>query len=222
MKYALLLLFAVIRLEVLAQGELLGLWQVDSVSVGEMGMTPNAKWVEFLEEGETHSGNGWTRHSVGTYSFEGDSLSIDTENGTEDEFGAFVVSMGHEAMVWTRVEEGQEVSVFLSRIEDLPMAYADEILGLWELKEAVGEFEGFVQKNTKLYFRPDNVILLLSDEGRERGTYSVGAHSRSLLWIPNDESLPRRSFSFDWSEDGELVMSNEKGDRLVFKRSRQF
>lgn len=183
-------------------------------------MTPNAKWVQFNNDESTYSGNGWTRHSYGSFLYEDGVLTIDTENGTEDEFGGFDVEMEGEEMKWTREENGEPVTVRLTRIEKLPTAYADELYGLWDLKEGNGDFAGLVVRDANFYFGTDRILRIRTEGGLDRAVYRVDAHRRMVEWFPYDESQPRRRFEFTDSSDGELILTDEEGTRLVFERTR--
>lgn len=200
-----------------------GLWIVDLVSMGDMEMTPNARWAQFNSDGTQSSGNGWTKHGVGTYTFEDGKLKISTENATEDTYEPFSVEIEGDSMTWTRTEDGNAITVYLSRIDEAPMAYADEVLGLWELESANGDYADYPELNAKMYLRPDNIIYWSTDNGQQhRGLYRVNAHFRQIEWMPYDESAPRRTFDFHFDEDGKLILETESGIMLVFTRTRQF
>ncbi|NVK04156.1 MAG: hypothetical protein HWD92_05010 [Flavobacteriia bacterium] len=222
MKRFLVILAVLATLTAQAQEGIIGLWLVDNVSVGEMSMTPNAKWVQFNNDESTISGNGWRRHSYGSFMYDDGFLTIYTENGTDDQFGGFDVEIDDDKMTWTREEMGEQVIVSLSRIEELPMAYADELYGLWELKEGNGDFEGYVARGAKFYFGTDRILRIRTEGGMNRGAYRIDAHGRMVEWFPYDESLPRRQFEFTDPANGTLILTSEDGTRLVFERSRQF
>lgn len=219
MKKLLLLSLFIPASQLFAQESVVGLWLVDNVMIGEMSMTPNAKWVQFNEDETTYSGNGWRRHSFGTYDFSEGFLSIVTENGTEDEFGGFEVEITDAGMTWAREENGETVTVMLSRIDELPMAYADELYGLWEMKEGNGDFSGYVARGAMFYFGTDRILRIRMEGGMIRGAYRIDAHERSVEIFPYDENQPHRVFEFSDPADGTLILTDEKGTRLVFERS---
>lgn len=222
MKRLLLLSLLISASQLFAQESVVGLWLVEKVSVGDMSMTPNAKWVQFNEDETTFSGNGWTRHSFGTYDYSEGFLSIVTENGTEDEFGGFEVELTDVAMIWSREENGETVTVTLSRIDELPMAYADELYGLWEMKEGNRDFGGYVARGAKFYFGPDRILRIRMEGGMSRGAYRIDAHERLVEIFPYDVYQPHRVFEFTDPADGTLILTDDNGTRLVFERSHQF
>ena len=184
----------------LAQEAMLeGLWHVTSVSVGDQEMTPNAKWTRFNADGTQQSGNGWRQHSVGTWTFDNSSmeLTIVTENGVADPFGPFNVDLlSKTQMEWIRQEEGSVVRVSLERVSQLPLTYGDQVLGLWELKEAVGD-EALFANSTYLFVRWDGKFVIGTKEGKRYGVYNVHGHKAEIELIPYGEGSNRSFWQFE-------------------------
>ena len=119
--------------------EILGLWEIKNVSVGEEAMNPVAKWTRINPDGTYQSGNGWLQNSSGTWTFNEISMEfLPVEDfGIKEDFGAFIVSFSGGKMLWERHEKGMTVLVILEKIQQLPKSTADWITGLWDLTEAI-------------------------------------------------------------------------------------
>jgi len=87
-----------------SESALLGMWEVTEVKVGDSSMTPIAKWVEFTADHRQRGGNGWMQHTIGDWEMDTkeDLLSLHTDNGFKDEYGAFKVSFSEGKMFWER------------------------------------------------------------------------------------------------------------------------
>lgn len=109
-----------------------GLWHITHVQAGDQEMMPVAKWTRISGDGTYESGNAWLKSSEGTWSFDDQNKTFLPEemNGLVDPYGAFSASFDGEKMIWNRNEDGVRVIVSLARIEALPKAPADNVLGL--------------------------------------------------------------------------------------------
>ena len=112
-----------------------GLWIVKKVKVGQEEMTPIAKWIKFNPDSTQTSGNGWLQHSFGSWSVHKNKLSMKNTNGVDDESEPFKISLESSKMTWTREEEGQNVEVFLEKIDKIPTSDGNKLMGLWKLNE---------------------------------------------------------------------------------------
>ena len=115
-----------------------GLWETTLVTIGQETLTPLAKWTDFKADGSYTSGNGWLTNSDGIWVFEAttNSLTLTVETGFSDEFGPFSVEMlSDSSMKWTRIENGDEVTIFNRRIGEIPKHPASLAVGLWMVKE---------------------------------------------------------------------------------------
>ena len=50
-------------------GQLTGLWLIENVQVGTEEMTRVARWTRIYADGNYESGNGWLKHSTGSWKF---------------------------------------------------------------------------------------------------------------------------------------------------------
>ena len=227
LKASLLFLTFILSLGIYSQNSLIGLWEVKSVEVGNKEVTPNARWMRFHADGNQESGNGWTQHSIGTYSFneKENELSMINTNGLLDEYGAFKVEINNESMKWTREEDGMLVTVNLIKTEKLPLAYGDQLLGLWKLVSIEGDQDLFQEElDPCLFIRWDKRFDIRSKEGRLRGYYQVNGHAAELNLIPFDEKQERSRWTIEYLEDGIILSrkTEQAESKATFKRIFEF
>ncbi|NVK26791.1 MAG: hypothetical protein HWE14_02040 [Flavobacteriia bacterium] len=219
----LLAFFSLVSFFIQAQN-LDGLWLVEQMSMGDQTMTPQAKWVRFNADSTTESGNGWRQHTIGTYSLQGDMLSIESSNGIRDKAGDFKVVVTEDRMIWTRMEEGMEVTVNLKRIVELPRTTGDHMLGLWEVESSENVF-GDEQPLIKLQIRWDNLFVwIVQEESLKRtyGVYSVHGHRDEILLKCDGLELPKMRLNVSFPSENEMVLSAEGGIKLTFTRVYEF
>ena len=70
---------------------IVGLWEVEKVSMGDHSMTPIARWMKFESDNTQVSGNGWLQHSYGNWSLTGKDLSVEDFNGVSDNTNPFSI-----------------------------------------------------------------------------------------------------------------------------------
>lgn len=181
------------------QASINGLWVIEKVKVGNEDMTPNGRWVRLNADSSQQSGNGWTQHSVGTWSFNktNNTLQVINTNGYIDEGEPFKVSFEGDKMFWERTEEGENVKVVLAKAKELPQSYGDEILGVWTLTKMQ---EAGVDKtnveNHFLYMRWDKKFVTQDSTGNKfMGIYNVDGHRPEVEFIYN---IPSRLVSEKW------------------------
>jgi len=230
MKQLATLLLCIISIQSYGQApeKLVGLWLVGNVNIGDEVMTPNAKWTRLNEDYTQESGNGWFQHSVGSWEFDevSNQLKIITENGLDDPFGGFSISWHEEQMIWKRMEEGMEVVVTLEKIDELPLTYANQMLGLWKPEQATGEgpfFREDLNESDYLFIRWDGKFVVGTDEGKTYGVYNVYAHKPEVELIPYG-GMDRTFWSIYFLDDGvkiTLLNSEEKVTR-TFQRIKKF
>lgn len=214
-----------------AQQGIEGLWVVQSVLVGEEEMTPNARWTRFNADFTQQSGNGWLQHSYGSWSLDSatDELSVINTNGLNDPNGPFKVSIQSDKMEWKRTEEGQEVTVLLTKANQLPPTFADQLLGLWELEATTGNSSYFPSSEDEsakvvLLFRWDRRFMTSSKEGRINGVYNVHGHKAEVEFIPYGEQHKRTFWAIKYGENT-ITLSLLNSDTPVsrtFKRIHEF
>ena len=112
-----------------------GLWNVIDVTVGEEIMTPTAKWTRFKADGSYESGNGWQKNSEGNWSLNEETmeLTLDETYDVYEDAPPFIITQKANTMTWIRMEHGKKVKVNLEKIEEIPQAPWDKLVGIWEL-----------------------------------------------------------------------------------------
>lgn len=202
---------------------LTGLWLVSSVEVGEEMMTPDSRWIRFLDDGTQEGGNGWRKHSYGEYLLEDSHLSVNDFNGVSNEFGPFeVVFNDNENMTWTRVENDMTVTVRLIRVEEVPPTAADQLIGVWKLVETNGVPDE--SSSSFIYLAWDNAFLWDNGHLLIRGMYRVHPHRPQLVLVENRDEPERFVFEFVLGEGFmELHSSSDQGQFVQkFVRSHEF
>jgi len=209
-----------------------GLWVVKSVLVGAEDKTPVARWFRF-ENGKQYSGNGWQRHSAGTYTLnkKTSELTMKTENEPDDGFGAFKVVRKGTEMTWTRKEEGVLVKVQLELAADLPRSITDQVKGLWDLVSATRSGADITRQTDPdriqfLFIRWDRIyVKQLKQDEQVQGYWFMNAHRPELkLFSQNNE---QDSETWDVSFDGDKlvltgVSESVKDVVLVYSRMTDF
>ena len=194
-----------------------GLWVVSEVSIGDQQMTPIGKWTELHEEGTFRTGNGWMQNSKGIWSWDAgkNSISVSTENSPVDPFGPFTLSLEGEQMLWSREEEGRQVTVRWERIDRLPEAPADQIQGLWDLVEAEEGGNSVMEDldpsgKRHIFFGWDRIYRQdRTPEGRQTGFWHMDGHRPWLTLIPHDDSRPREYWQIEFEPEGALFLKKE-------------
>lgn len=208
-----------------------GLWVVKKVSVGDQEMTPNGRWTRFNSDQTQESGNGWYRHSHGSWELnrENGELSVVNENGLKDTGDPFIITIEGDEMVWDRMEEGQQVKVTLKRSSELPSTLADEGMGLWKLESTQGKGI-FFEKSAGtepmgiLFLRWDRRFMIGSEKGRVDGVYNVHGHKPEIELIPYGEQYNRSFWNME-IRDNVLTLRLLNTDSTVtrtFKRIYEF
>ena len=197
-----------------------GLWLVDKVKVGNKEMTPVARWMKFNPDSTQTSGNGWLQHSIGTWSYKNDKLSIINLNGINDNADPFSVDLELSKMTWSREEEGQNVQVFLHRIDKIPTSDGNKLMGLWKLNEINSEK---IESTKTLYIAWDNTYIKQSASGKkEYGIYKIHGHKPELQMV-NYGKNPKFTFYRFLITKKSLTLENTEGDEvLVYSRIYQF
>ena len=212
-KFLLAILF-ILPISIYCQLE--GTWQVSSVSAGDRSMTPQARWSKFYSDGTFVGGNGWLQHSYGTYSLDGDKLSLDTKNEPADSNGPFTIKVKGQSMEWTREEEGMMLKVILTKIEDLPMAPADQMKGLWNVDKVMEKGQNITEKydpndNRYLFVRWDRIFVMdNTPSGRLTGYWHTDGHRPEVTFLYHDTSNPVESFTITMEGKNLILKSDTK------------
>lgn len=208
-----------------------GLWEVRRVFAGEEEKTPVAKWMKIFPDSTYISGNGWLQHSRGTWTYnrEGSEFLPLQENGIRDPYGPFTLIVEDDKMVWERMEDGMEVSVYLQKSEELPLAPQDLLTGLWEWVEYSEKGEAqtnILDKKDRVYihFRWDRIYLERDQQGTQvTGYWHMEGHRSELTLIPEDENLPRNRWKVRFQAD-RLILTRGGGEpeTRIFRRVHEF
>jgi hypothetical protein len=203
--------------------DIIGLWKVDQVTVGNENVTPTAKWFLFEADGTMISGNGWVQNSLGSWAHnEARQTLLQTNQQQADEFGAFQVSFEGENMIWQRMEEGEKVAVILSRTNEKPLAPWDEIVGKWKIKEQeINSTNNDIPPSAN--FESWESIFLMWDRSYrkfgednqqiEYGVWHIGGHSNTVWLISNDNNAQAKwQLTF---ENNEMIWVLQRDDELI-------
>ncbi len=211
--------------------DLTGIWEVRRVFAGEEEMTPVAKWIKIFPDSTYTSGNGWMQNARGTWAYNREESSFLTreENGIRDPYGAFTLILEDDKMVWERMENGDEVSIYLQRTGELPMAPQDLLTGLWELREyriaGKDQLEKYDPENqVYFHFRWDKIYRERTPSGTLIGGYwQMNSHRPELILIPEDENLKRNTWKVRFQGES-LILTSGTEDPVtrVFHRIHEF
>lgn len=221
-------LFVILFLSSCSSNKIIGLWTVEKVQVGTEEMTPQARWVRFKKDNQQISGNGWQQHSIGSYDLDksNQQLSMLNANGIVDTFDPFMIEINGSKMYWKRIEEGQEVTVTLSKIEQIPTAPSDQLLGLWRLEKAEENGKDITttydpQDKRYLFLRWDKIFISRNGpDGTKQGVFQVNAHQPEVEMIYNDDECTRKRWRFEVTHD-RLILSDQE-TRLQYTRIDHF
>ena len=205
-----------------------GLWLVEKVQAGENSMTPIARWVKFLPDNTQTSGNGWLQHSSGTWSLEGDQLEVVDTNGIRDTFGALTITLSDSTMQWKRVEEGQEVTISLKRIDKIPQSEGNKLIGLWKLIQATDQGNDITaivnpDNRSMLQLRWDNMYVQHNmPTGKVYGTYRVHSHKQEIQLVNYGNPSQFSFWNFSLKDKKLKLISTDQKSEMVFERIHQF
>ena len=212
--------------------EFTGLWEVEKVEVGDKNLTPVAKWTRIHADGTYESGNGWLQNSVGKWTYDAKEKSFlpKEKNGIEEGFGAFTIKVDDEKMVWSRMEEGMQVTVTWQRIEELPRTTADKVVGLWRMKRTVEP-----KRNKRLFkgsdvavfhLRWDRIYTITFRNGeRQTGYWHMNGHRPVITLLPHQEGLSAESFYVKVNDESLTISSaseENEADHYFFDRTDKF
>ena len=218
------------RVNATATYSIAGLWEVTKVEVGEEQMTPRGKWNRLQPNGRFETGNGWLINGDGTwrYNSEDSEITLTNYTGFYDPFGPFdILSSTDSTMVWKRIEEGQEVSVFYRKIKALPKALPDIATGIWDFESAqrMGKdvTEEYDPTGTRFVFlRWDRKYIDFTEKGRINGVWNIDAHRPviDILYYDNEKEFDYWDIAIEedrmiWTREGYgLVLTFTRMDRF--------
>ena len=206
-----------------------GLWLVTKVIMGEDEMTPIARWMRFNADSTQTSGNGWLQHSEGSWSVnKNNQLTVTNTNGLLDAAEPFAVKFEGEKMIWSRTEEGQDVQVFLERIEQIPSSEGNRLMGLWKIESIAIDNEDVTttlnpDNNATLFLRWDNVYVFENyPQGKIYGVYKVHGHKPEIQMVNYGDNPQFQFYTFSISDLELKLISTDKKTELKLKRIYQF
>uniref|UniRef100_UPI004048E204 hypothetical protein n=1 Tax=Roseivirga sp. TaxID=1964215 RepID=UPI004048E204 len=203
--------------------DIIGLWKVDQVTVGDQNLTPTAKWFLFENNGSMTSGNGWAQNSSGNWTYyEAQLTLLQTTPQQADEFGAFQVAFEEKNMIWQRMEEGEKVIVTLSRTNEKPLAPWDEIVGRWKIKEQQinstnndippsANFESW----DSIFIMWDRAYRKFNEDNQqiESGIWHIGGHSNEV-WLINNDGNAKAKWQLTF-ENNEMIWVLQRDNELI-------
>ena len=210
---------------------IVGLWEVTKVAMGDQEMTPVAKWIRFNDDFTQESGNGWVQHSVGNWTLDPttNQLRVNNTNGMEDKI-PFEVNLTGNSMMWKRIEFGEEVVVSLNRIDQIPTAEANKLLGGWKFQSIVvdgKDVSDSLNPNNKamLYLAWDHAYRLRNyPEGEKFGIYRTHGHMQRIEMMLNYNSKDMKMQAYFYEFDGDTLTfkATNKEEELQFTRIHNF
>ena len=201
-----------------------GLWIVKKVKVGNKEITPISRWMKFNKDSTQTSGNGWLQHSVGTWSFKSNQLLIKNTNGLEDNAAPFQVKLENSTMTWSREEEGENVNVFLERIDKIPTSEGNKLMGLWKLKKVnLNNHSEEINSTKTLYISWDNRYILQSEtDKKEYGIYKIHGHKPELQMVNYGDNPEFKFYNFSISNNELTLIKSDTKEKLIYSRIHQF
>ncbi len=225
-----LLFFSISFFSYSQKPHIIGLWEVNKVSVGKKNVTPVAKWTKINKDGTFQSGNGWLQHSKGIWNYDRQNNIFSTTDSLAvfDEFGGFTISFENKKMIWKRNEKGMSVKVILSPIKELPMSSSDYLKGIWDLvelkengKSILHDFDSENRHN--LFIGWDRVYINFTPTGKKlRGYWHIHGHRPEITLLPHQQGREIEKWRIEVTKK-ELVMigisnSNRKIQRKYIRK----
>lgn len=231
--HSLFILIHIIFIHQVVQSQnLTGIWLVEKVQVGDEQMTPVSKWFNFHENGKYESGNGWLQNTIGTWSYDPEAQEFSATNklGIKDEAGPFKIETKGKTMVWSRMEEGSNVKIYLQQIQSIPPSYTDLLPGLWKLTESSEPSEsvtsGPLTGLKHVFIRWDRIYRATDQDSKSKtGYWHVNGHRPELTLLPHQTETDAASWRIQVSEkELELtgISDSNKDQVKKFIRIHQF
>ncbi|GAB5551747.1 MAG: hypothetical protein Sapg2KO_13380 [Saprospiraceae bacterium] len=210
------------------QAQITGLWEVTQVQLGDQTPTPTAKWFDLKENGQMLSGNGGIINQRGSWQIKNAQLTFYDLNGQADPAGAFMVKTEEDQMTLEREEEGMSVKVSLQRIENIPMASWDHLLGAWRIKEIWAGDENITadkdpEKKYNLFIRWDHLFTARNDlqgHASHGGIWQIHSH-RAELRLQSFDNKTNELWRMVEIDQNQMVlesMNENEVTKLVFGR----
>ncbi len=200
-----------------------GLWEVDRVYTGSSEVTPQARWVRFDKKDKQESGNGWYKHSYGTWEVKKKMLTIENENGYKDEFDAFKVKFIKKGMIWSRQEGGHMVKVTLRKVKEIPRSNMDNLLGVWKFKTALvngkDESKSYNPEGKRyMHVKWDKMFVHhFTPQGSVSGFYRADVHVDEIEFIYNTQDRDRVNWSYELKKNRLVMTSRNTKDEVILE-----
>lgn len=220
-KSILLFISCTIYLTLNAQNNMIGMWEVIEVSMGNNIMTPVAKWTKIHADSTFKSGNGWIQNSTGTWTLDQDIITMTDSLSMEDPYSGFTLSWRGDTMIWQRQEEGL-VTVKWRPITQIPMAPLDYFYGNWEMLTPTTN--SLFSYPTTLYFRWDRIYRTNPIESASQtGFWQIHGHRNQITFVPHHQEQGFTSYSFSFTHCDTLRLENHQDSlsTIVFFRQRK-
>ena len=202
-----------------------GFWQMSKVEVGDMNMTPVAKWTRIHEDGSYETGNIWLQNGNGTWKFDEENHVFTNKNPLDiaDQYGGFQVSYEEELMIWQREEEGVMVKVTLEPIKELPMSPADYLEGLWSLNVNKSQ-EKVVDAPARLMMGWDRIFRAYDETGKKStGYWHINGHRPEVTLLPHAEGGVVETWRIEVDEEVLVMLGiSESNEGVERKYTRIF
>lgn len=232
-KYYFYTLFIITSICLSEAQNIVGLWKINEVKVGTKKMTPVAKWTKINKDGTYQSGNGWLQNSEGNWTFDTkrNLYAPKEKNGIIDEFGPFTVEFTKKGMTWLREEEGIIVTVSLKRINKLPKATSDKLIGLWSLETYTKNGSDITNtfdpdKKHYIFIRWDRIYIdRTPKEKRSTGYWHIHGHKPEITFLPHSKDEKVKSWKVVVTEASLKLMGlsdSNKSTEKIYKRIHQF
>ncbi len=211
----------------------IGLWEVKTVMVGERNLTPVAKWFRFNSNNTFESGNGWTQNSAGDWSLDTSKrhLTLYEKIALSEGNDPYVFIFKDDKMTWTRTEFGEEVTVKLEKIDEIPRAPTDKVQGLWDFEMVVEDGQDISSthdpdSNRIIFIRPDRRF---RDEhgpkGLKQGYWQMNMHQPLMTVIPEDRNQNPEVWEVQFGPDQMIWLGksdNNQNITITFRRLKNF
>jgi hypothetical protein len=211
-KYFLGLLVIALVLNSCAKSRIKGLWVADRVYAGSTDLSPKARWIRIDKKNVQESGNGWQKHSIGTWELKRKKLTLVNSNGFTDPYEPFEVKFVKNGMEWIRHENDKRVKVLFTKIEEIPLSERDKLLGVWDLKTVLEDGKDLtlkynVNRESYLFMRWDNMFELKLEDERTSGIYRIGGFLDEIELVYNTTDGKRQTFNFQ-IKNNRLVLTS--------------
>ncbi|MEQ9064775.1 MAG: hypothetical protein RIE58_11410 [Vicingaceae bacterium] len=223
MRNLLIISILIFSLSSCSSHRMIGLWQVDLIAAGSSQVEPRSSWIKFDKDEYQESGHGWQKHNTGAWKLKRKKLSINNENGYRDIYDPYEVVFKKKTMEWTRREDDQRVKMFLSKIEEVPMANRDYLLGIWNLKTVLRGGEDRSREynpasSAYLHIKWDNRFITdRGKEGRKSGIYRVDGNRDEIELYISDVECELETWNFQLQGNKLILTSVKKEPEILLE-----